>query len=56
MLALGGALTVLLAGIGAWLVLRWVGDVVSPPGATAPERVPFTGGYPSEFHAWSAIA
>ena len=53
MLALGGALTVLLAGIGAWLALRWVGDVLSPPGASAPERTPFTGGYALEVHAWS---
>ncbi len=53
MLALGGALTVFLAGVGAWLVLRWVGDVLSPPGAIAPECVPFAGGYPPEFHAWS---
>ncbi len=53
MLALGGALTVFLAGTGAWLVLRWVGDALSPPGTTAPERVPYTGGYAPAYHAWS---
>ena len=53
MLALGGALTVFLAGIGAWLVLRWAGDVMNPPGTVAPERVPFTGGYAPMYHAWS---
>jgi NADH:ubiquinone oxidoreductase subunit 3 (subunit A) len=53
MIALGAALTVFLAGIGAWLVLRWVGDALSPPVPTAPERVPYTGGYPPAYHAWS---
>lgn len=53
MLALGAALTVLIAGGGAWLVLRWVGDVLAPPGATAAERAPFAGGYAPAYHAWS---
>lgn len=53
MLALGAALTVLVAGGGAWLVLRWVGDVLAPLGATAPERVPFAGGFAPAYHAWN---
>ena len=53
MLALGGAVTVFLAGVIAWLVLRWVGDVMRPPGTVAPERVPFTGGHAPAYHAWS---
>ena len=53
MIALGGALVVLLAGVAAWLVLRWVGDVLSPPNTTASERVPFAGGYPPSYHAWN---
>jgi len=51
--ALGAALTVFLAGLSAWLVLRWIGDVLNPPDTTAPQRVPFTGGYPPTVHAWS---
>lgn len=50
-LGLRGALTVFLAGVGAWLVLRWVGDVTSPRGMTAPERVPFAGGYAPPYHS-----
>lgn len=53
MAALGGALTIFLAGTVAWLVLRWVGDVLSPPGTTAPQRVPLAGGYAPATHAWS---
>jgi len=53
MAALGGALTVFLAGMGAWLVARWAGDVLSPPGTSASQRVPFTGGLAPETHAWS---
>ena len=51
--ALGGALTVLLTGAGAWLITRWLGDVLSPPTWTAPERIPFLGGYQPKTHAWS---
>ena len=53
MLALGGAFTVFAAGILAWLVLRWTGDVLTPPGSTAPGRVPFAGGYEPAVHAWN---
>jgi NADH-quinone oxidoreductase subunit A len=53
MLALGAALTVFVAGGAAYLVLRWAGDAMNPPAATAPGRAPFTGGYPPQFHAWS---
>ena len=51
--ALGAAFTVLLAGVGTCLIVRWLGDVVSPPTWTAPERIPFLGGFPPETHAWS---
>lgn len=53
MLALGGALTVFLAGVGTWLVVRWIGDVLAPPSSTASQRVPFAGGEPMAAHAWS---
>ncbi len=53
MLALGGAFTVFIAGILAWLVLRRVGDVLSHAESTDSERVPFTGGYEPVVHAWS---
>lgn len=50
---LGAALAVLVAASLAVLVLRSLGDVIVGSGATAPEGVPFTGGYPPEVHAWS---
>ena len=53
LIALGGALTVFLAGLMAWLGVRWLGDALSPPGTTVTERVPFAGGYPPAVHAWS---
>ncbi|MBI4544222.1 MAG: NADH-quinone oxidoreductase subunit A, partial [Gemmatimonadetes bacterium] len=53
MAPLAGALTVFLGAAGAWLVLRWLGDALNPPGWTAPERVPFAGGKPPRVHAWS---
>jgi NADH-quinone oxidoreductase subunit A len=53
MLALGGAIVVLLAGGGAWLMLRGIGDVLNPTTSTVPGQVPFTGGYPPAYHAWS---
>jgi NADH:ubiquinone oxidoreductase subunit 3 (subunit A) len=51
--SLGAALTVFVAGIAGWLVIRWLGDRVDPITYTAPERVPFAGGYPPVVHAWS---
>ena len=52
--ALGAALTVFLAGVGAWLITRWIGDVLAPPGTmTAAQRMPFAGGEPMGVHAWS---
>jgi len=51
--ALAAALTVFLAGIAGWLTVRWLGDRLDPIASTAPERVPFTGGYPPAVHAWS---
>ena len=53
MLAFGAVLTVFLAGVGVWLVVRWLGDALAPPGTTAPQRVPFAGGEPPTVHAWS---
>lgn len=53
MLALGAALAVLLAGLGAWLVLRWAGERLAPGSATAPELIPFQGGAAPSVHAWS---
>lgn len=47
------ALTVFLAGVGAWLVLRWVGDGLAGSDSTAPQCVPFAGGLPPAVHAWS---
>jgi len=51
--ALAAALTVFLAGIACWLMVRWLGDRLDPIATTAPERVPFAGGYPPAVHAWS---
>jgi NADH-quinone oxidoreductase subunit A len=53
MAAVGAALTVFLAAVGGWLLLRWAGSVLSPARSTAPQRVPFTGGLPPSVHAWS---
>lgn len=53
MIALGAALTVFLAAILAFGVLRWVGDVLNPLGTAVPEKVPFAGGIAPEFHAWN---
>jgi len=50
---LGGAVVVLLGAILAWLGLRWVGELLSPVHDTAPERVPFAGGFAPAVHAWS---
>lgn len=51
--ALGGTIVVTLAGVGAWLGIRALGTVLTPPGSTAPERVPFLGGEMPATHAWS---
>ncbi|HEX6261998.1 MAG TPA: NADH-quinone oxidoreductase subunit A [Actinomycetota bacterium] len=53
MAALGAALVVFLFWTGSFLVLRWAGDALNPPVATAPSRVPFLGGRGPETHAWS---
>ena len=50
---LGAALTVFFAGVGAFLVVRWLGDVLEGVAPTAPERVPFAGGRSPQVHAWS---
>ena len=51
--ALGAALTVFVAGIGGSLIVRWLGHRIDTTDHTAPERVPFTGGYAPTVHAWS---
>ena len=53
MAALAAALTVFVAGVAGWLIVRWLGDLLDPIVTTAPERVPFAGGYPPAVHAWS---
>ena len=53
MLALGGALTVLLAGLVAGLGVRAIALVALPPESTAAGRVPVLGGLPPETHARS---
>ena len=53
MAAVGAAFAVFVGGLGAWLVLRWVDDALTPARSTAPQRVPFAGGLPPRVHAWS---
>lgn len=53
MAALGAVLAVFLGALLAFLLLRWAGDILNPTPATAPQRVPFLGGYPPEVHAWN---
>ena len=53
MVALGAALSVLLAALGAGLMLRAVGDGLNGNATAAPDRVPFAGGHPPSTHAWS---
>ncbi|CAN5596558.1 NADH-quinone oxidoreductase subunit NuoA [soil metagenome] len=49
----GAALTVLVAGMAAFVVARWTGDQLDPTPSAASERVPFSGGYSPGVHAWS---
>jgi NAD(P)H-quinone oxidoreductase subunit 3 len=51
--ALAAILAAFLAGVGAMLAVRWLGDVLNSAPSTAPERIPFVGGYPPTVHAWS---
>ena len=51
----GSAFTVLLAGLGAWLALRTLGDLLTESETTVPERLPFLGGSSSSVHAWSRV-
>jgi len=53
MAALGAAFALLLGTGIAIGILRFAGDLLQPPGTTAPQRVPFAGGRPPEVHAWS---
>lgn len=47
---LAAALSVFVATLGLALAVRALGEA---GGLTAPERLPFTGGYPPRVHAWS---
>lgn len=47
---LGAALAVFVAAVGFALALRALGGV---PRASAPEQLPFAGGFPPRIHAWS---
>ena len=53
MAALGAALTVFVAGVAGWLIVRWLGDRLDPIATTASERVPYAGGHAPVVHAWS---
>jgi NAD(P)H-quinone oxidoreductase subunit 3 len=53
MQALGAALTVFLTATGAVLVTRWLDETLNAAPKTAPERVPFMGGFAPSVHAWS---
>jgi NADH-quinone oxidoreductase subunit A len=50
---IASAFAVLLAGLAVALVLRTAADVLDRTVPTAPERVPFAGGFPPRVHAWS---
>lgn len=50
---LGVALAVFVAAVAVPLLLWAVREKAASPVATAPERVPFTGGLPPAVHAWS---
>ncbi len=49
----GVVLVVLLGAVGVVTIARWLDDAVDPTRVTAPERVPFAGGYAPETHALS---
>lgn len=52
MAALGAALAVFMGAIGVVLIARWVNTALNPVHSTAPQRVPFAGGFPPTTHAW----
>lgn len=49
----GAAMTVLVAALGAVLVVRWAASGLAAAESTAGQRVPFTGGSAPATHAWS---
>ena len=53
MAALAGALVLFAASAAAVLVGLWLRSVTDPTVLTAPEKVPFTGGFEPEAHAWN---
>jgi len=50
---LGVALAVFVAALIAPLFTRGLADALNRATISAPERVPFTGGFPPSVHAWS---
>lgn len=50
---LSAALTVFLASVGLALAVRGFDEVADHGPATAPERMPFAGGFPPRIHAWN---
>ena len=50
---LGATFVVLLGGVIAVLVGRWLRDATDPGAITVPERVPFAGGHEPTTHAWA---
>lgn len=51
--AIAAAMTVLMAGIGAILVLRWLAGTLNDETSSASERIPFAGGRSPSVHAWN---
>ena len=51
--ALGSVFAVMLAAVGALLVLRWMGSAGKPGRTAASTAVPFLGGFEPQTHAWS---
>jgi NADH:ubiquinone oxidoreductase subunit 3 (subunit A) len=51
--SLGAALTVFAAGVGVFLIARWLNGALAEGAFAAPERMPFAGGHPPPTHAWS---
>ncbi|MGH3443170.1 MAG: NADH-quinone oxidoreductase subunit A [Nitriliruptorales bacterium] len=50
--ALGGVLAVVLAALGATVLVRWLGSLGEPARLPEPAQVPFLGGTQPPTHAW----
>ena len=53
MASLAGALLLFVAGVAVVAVTHWLRAVTTAGVLTAPEMVPFAGGYEPEVHAWN---